>query len=204
MVLAATHGLVCRGPEAGREPTFVLSDHWVSPAPRLDRDEALARLARLYLAGRGPATVGDFVTWSAIPVADCRRAFDLVASDVVEVDAAGTAMVVLGHTDLSPPTETTVRLVGMWDEYLLSHRSRELILDPAVADRILVGGVIQAAVVVDGRVAGLWRLQGSGRRRRLAVALFTRLSRPMHRAIAAEADDIGRFLGADVEVSLNA
>jgi hypothetical protein len=204
MMLAATHGLVCRGPEAGREPAFALSEEWVAPGPRLDRDEALARLARVYLAARGPATVEDFVTWSALPAADCRLAFDLVASDVVEVDAAGTAMVALAHTDLTPPTETTVRLVGMWDEYLLSHRSRELILDPAVADRILVGGVIQAAVVVDGRVAGLWRLQGSGRRRRLAVALFTRLSRPMHRAIAAEADDIGRFLGADVEVSLNA
>ena len=92
----------------------------------------------------------------------------------------------------------------MWDEYLLSHRSRELILDPAVADRILVGGVIQAAVLVDGRVAGPWRLQGTGRRRRLVVEAFTALSRPVHRAIEAEADDIGRFLGADIEVSLSA
>ena len=204
MVLAATHGLVCRGPEAGREPAFVLSDHWIGPGPRLDRDEALARLARLYLAGRGPATVGDFVTWSALPAADCRLAFDLLASELVEVDAAGIAMVALAGTDLTPPAEPTVRLVGMWDEYLLSHRSRELILDPAVADLILVGGVIQAAVVVDGRVAGLWRLQGSGRRRRLVVQAFTRLSRPMHRAIGAETDDIGRFLGAVIEVSSNA
>ena len=204
MVLAATHGLVCRGPEAGREPAFILSDQWVAPGPRLDRDEALARLARLYLAGRGPATVADFATWSALPTADCRLAFDLLASELVEVEAAGTAMVALAHTDLTPPTETHVRLVGMWDEYLLSHRSRELILDPAVADRILIGGVIQAAVVVDGRVGGLWRLQGTGRRRRLVVEAFSTLSRPMHHAIEAEADDIGRFLGADIEVSSNA
>ena len=203
MVLAATHGLVCRGPAAGREPAFVLSDHWIAPGPRLDRDEALARLARLYLAGRGPATVADFVTWSALPAADCRLAFDLLASELLEVDAAGTAMVALAGTDLTPPAQTAVRLVGMWDEYLLSHRSRELILAPAVADRILVGGVIQAAVVVDGRVAGQWRLQGTGRRRRLVVEAFTRLSRPVHRAIEAEADDIGRFLGADIEVSSN-
>ena len=156
------------------------------------------------MAGRGPATVRDFVAWSGLPAADCRLAFDLLASELLEVDAAGTAMVALAETDLTPPAETTVRLVGMWDEYLLSHRSRGLILDPAVADRILVGGVIQAAVLVDGRVAGLWRLQGTGRRRRLVVEAFTRLSRPMHRAIGAEADDIGRFLGADIEVSSNA
>ena len=112
MVLAATHGLVCRGPEAGREPAFVLSDQWIAPGPRLDRDEALARLARLYLAGRGPATVADFVTWSALPAADCRLAFDLVASELLEVDAAGTAMVALAHTDLDSPRPRP--LSGWW------------------------------------------------------------------------------------------
>ncbi len=204
MLLAATHGLVCRGPEAGRQPTFVLTGGWLTRGPRLDRDESLMRLARMYLAGRGPATVTDFVTWSALPAADCRRGFELLASELVQVDAAGTPLVALADTDLTPPPATPARLIGMWDEYLLSHRHRNLILDPAVADRILVGGVIQAALIVNGRVAGFWRLQGSGRRRQLFVEAFVRLSDATRRAIGAEADDIGRFLGVGVEASFKA
>ena len=168
--------------------------------PRLARDEALTRLGRMYLAGRGPATVADFATWSALPAADCRRAFELLSSDLAEVDAAGTSMVGLADADLTPPPDTPARLLALWDEYLLSHRSRDLILDPAVADRLMVGGVIQAALLVHGRVAGLWRLQGSGRRRRALIEPFAKLARTTHRAIETEVDDIARFLGVDVEV----
>ena len=201
MVLAATHGIVCRGPEAGREPTFARSDEWVTPGPRLDRDESLARLARLYLAGRGPATVADFATWSSLPAAEARRGFDVVVPDLVQVEVAGTAMVAPADMDLGPPHQTSPRLIGLWDEYLLSSRSRDLILDPAVAHRILVGGVIQSTLLVEGRVAGLWRLRGSGGRRKLDVEPFADLSRSTQRAVVTEARDIGRFLGAQVEVA---
>ena len=69
MLLAATHGLVCRGPEAGRLPTFALTGGWLTRGPRLDRDESLIRLARMYLASR-PAAVRGFRHMPALPAAD--------------------------------------------------------------------------------------------------------------------------------------
>jgi Winged helix DNA-binding domain len=201
MVLAATYGLVCRGPEAGREATFVLTDAWLPPGPRYEREESLTRLARLYLAGRGPATVADFGTWSGLPAGECRTAFAQV-DDLVTVDVAGTTMVALAQTELAAPSSLPLRLIGMWDEYLLSQTSRDVIVDRQFADRVLVGGVIQSAVLRAGRVAGTWRLVGAGRRRRLVVDSFVRLPEPTSRAIAAEAADIGRFLEVDVEVDL--
>ena len=162
MLLAATHGLVCRGPEAGRLPTFALTGGWLTRGPRLDRDESLIRLARMYLASRGRAAVADFGTCRRCRQPMCRRGFELLASELVQVDAAGTPLVALADTDLTPPPATPARLIGMWDEYLLSHRHRNLILDPAVADRILVGGVIQAALVGQWTRGGI--LAPSGRR----------------------------------------
>ena len=162
MLLAATHGLVCRGPEAGRLPTFALTGGWLTRGPRLDRDESLIRLARMYLASRGPAAVADFGTCRRCRQPMCRRGFELLASELVQVDAAGTPLVALADTDLTPPPTTPARRIGMWDEYLLSHRHRNLILDPAVADRILVGGVIQAALVGQWTRGGI--LAPSGRR----------------------------------------
>ncbi len=191
---AATFGLICRGPEVGAdEPTYVLLDEWVPPAPALERDEALARLARRYLAGHGPATSADLATWSGLPMPDARAALGHIAEDLVDLDVAGTPMVTLASTDLATGRDTPPRLLGRFDDYLLGYRGRDLILDPAHAKRILDGGMIQAAVVVTGRIVGTWRLE----RREIAVRPFTTLPRGSRRALRQEAADVGRFLGVD-------
>ena len=202
MVVASTYGLVCRGPEAGRSPTFVLTDDWLPAGPVIDRDDALSQLAMRYLAGRGPATVGDFTTWSGLPAADCTTAFDNIADALVTVHAADRSMVALADDPLAPNETPTVRLLGMWDEYLLSHRSRDLILEAAVASQVLVGGVIQSTVVIDGRVAGVWRIIGSGRTRRLCVEAFSPFSDEVRAALDAEVADIGRFLDVGLRLDL--
>lgn len=191
---AAMHGLVCRGPEVGAdEPTYVLLDEWIPPSPAVERDEALARLARRYLAGHGPATAPDLATWSGLPMSDARAAFAHIADELVDLDVAGTQMVALDSTDLSPDRDSPPRLVGRFDDYLLGYRGRDLILDPAYTRRVLDGGMIQAAVVVAGRIVGTWRLE----RREVAVWPFTTLPRSSRRALRQEAADIGRFLGVD-------
>lgn len=189
---AATQGLICRGPEVGAdEPTYVLLDEWVAPAPPVERDEALARLARRYLAGHGPAAAADLATWSGLPMSDARAALELIDGELVDVDVAGIPMVALPSAGVRPCHDAPPRLLGRFDGYLLGYRTRELILDPAYATRILDGGMIQAAVVVAGRVVGTWRQE----RRELAVRPFTTLPRGSRRAIRGEASDIARFLG---------
>ena len=51
---------------------FVATD----PPPPVDEDEALATLARRYLAGYGPASAADLARWSGLPVTACRRALE--------------------------------------------------------------------------------------------------------------------------------
>ena len=195
---AAFTGLICRGPEAaGDEPTYVLLDEWVPPAPPLERDEALALFARRYLEGHGPASAADFATWSGLPMPDARAAFALIGDECVEFDAAGTPMVALASTDLDPPPSPP-RLLGRFDGYLLGYRGRDLILDPRHSRGILEGGMIQAAVVVGGRIVGTWRLEQRGRMHELVVHPFTALPRGSRGGLREEAADIGRFLGIEV------
>jgi hypothetical protein len=83
---AANQGLICRGPDAERgEPTYVLLDEWVPAAPPRDRDDALAELARRYLAGHGPAGVRDFIAWSGLPATDARLAWRLLGHELAPV-----------------------------------------------------------------------------------------------------------------------
>jgi hypothetical protein len=56
LLLAAVRGIVCRGPDRpDEEPTYVRLDDWVDRAPPIDRDLALAELARRFMSSYGPA-----------------------------------------------------------------------------------------------------------------------------------------------------
>ena len=188
---AAARGLICRGPDRpGDEPTYALLDDWAPDAPTLSRDDALAELARRYLGGYGPAGRPDFGTWSGLPAADTRRAWELIAAETVPVTAAGTELAALAGAPLAgalagaplagalagalADAPRAPRLLGHFDPLLMGYQDRTLILDPAHARSIQAGGgFIQPTVLAGGRVAGTWRLNRRPGRAHLVVAPFT-------------------------------
>jgi hypothetical protein len=205
---AAQRGVVCRGPDLPNdEATYVLLADWVGERPALEPDAALAELARRYLRGHGPADAGDLAAWSGLPLGRARRALELVAGELAEVDAAGRQAVVLaaaapGDLDAAPPP---VRLLGPFDAYLLGYRSRALLLDERFAGRVQAGGgIIRPALLVDGRVAGTWRQRRRGGLLTVEVAPFERLADDLLPALETEVADVGRFLGADARLALPA
>jgi Winged helix DNA-binding domain len=199
---AASSGLICRGPWlGGDEPGYVLLDDWLPAGPTLDPGAALAELARRYVAAYGPATADDLAAWSGLPLGAARRGLAHAAADLAEVAA---------ETYATPDAARrpdgggrVVRLVGPFDAYLLGYRSRDLALDPRYARRIQAGGgIIHPAVLVDGRVAGTWRLRRGRGPAAVAVEPFEALDRDLLPALDAEAADIGRFLGIDTVLSV--
>lgn len=144
------------------------------PPARVEADEALATLARRYLAGYRPATAGDLARWSGLALGTARRALE--AADAPDEDP-------------DPPEPAPARLLGGFDPVMLGYESREPVLAAEHDRRILPGGGILKAVVLSrGRAVGTWRLAGS----RLDVDWFGR--RPGRDALAAEAADVVRFL----------
>jgi hypothetical protein len=207
---AAMRGLVCRGPDLdGDQASYVLLEDWVGtrggpPVGRdLDPDDALAELARRHLGGHGPAGPEDLAAWSGLPVGRARRAFELVAGELREVEAAGRRLWALPGPapTRSRAGEPVVRLLGRFDDYLLGWRDRDLVLDPRFARRVQAGGWVHPAVVVDGRVAGTWRARRAGGRLEVSVAPFSgRLPRGAGPGLEAEAADLGRFLGVETRL----
>jgi hypothetical protein len=153
------------------------------PPPGMDADEALATLAERYLQGYGPATAGDLARWSGLALGTARRA----------LDAAGPP-----EAPEDPPDPAPAKLLGGFDTIMLGHESREPVLAAEHDRRILPGGgILKATVLSRGRAVGTWRLVGGGARRRLELDLFGRP--PRRAALAAEAEDVGRFLGVAVD-----
>ena len=89
----------------------------------------------------------------------------------------------------------TVRLLGSFDPYLLGYAGREHAVAPEHARRVWPGGGwIHPVVLVDGRAAGTWRLDGAA----LAVDALAPIPGD---GLEAEAQDVARFLGRTLAVS---
>ena len=194
MLHAIAHGLACRGPDRGREPTFVALSEWIAAGkaavrPRqLDGDDALAELARRYFRAFSPATATDFTTWSGLP---SRRAIDLIRNELAQVEIGGRPGYQLGE----PGRSRAVRLLPAFDNYVIGYRAREEMIATEHVSAVYVGGVIKPTVVVDGRIAGTWRLDRSGRNP-LAVSVqpFAELPAKVMRELAADVRDIAAFV----------
>ena len=202
---AATHlllalscrGVTCRAGDRGRDSTFALLDDWVAGAAA--PADPMAELARRYFRAFGPATAADFTTWSGLPAGAAIKA---IRDELTELEFDGRRGWTLGTVE----PVTGLRLLPMFDNYLLGYRDRTAILDPALHGRVYVGGIIRATVVCDGRVIGSWRLDrsaGSARSATIRVAPFEPFGRRHHGELERERADIERFLGRPVGLTVD-
>jgi Winged helix DNA-binding domain len=188
--LASQEGLVCLGPERGAAPTYVGVRRWLRKRRRSLPADPLAELARRYLAGHGPAAPDDLAAWSGLGMRLARDAFELVKDELQEVRYGGAVLWALASSLSVPEAERFVRLLPRWDSALLGWKSRDLLVPPAHAKKVLPGGgYLHAVVLVDGRAAGTWRID----RGQVRVDWFEREPRGLKRALAAEEEDVVRF-----------
>jgi hypothetical protein len=205
---AALEGMLCAGPNRGKEPTYVLWEGWLGkPQPR-PRQTALADLARRYLQAYAPAGPRDLASWSGLKLGEARQAWELNAEQLVEVEAAGEpAWLLKGQLawldELEAGEDTPlVRLLPRFDTYLLGYASRELAVNPAYARRIHPGGgIINAALLVDGQAQGTWKSKKRRGRLEVQVEAFEELAEEWLAGVEAEVADIGRFLGVEAVLS---
>lgn len=165
------------------------------PAP-VGEDEALGVLGRRYLAGYGPAAEADLAKWSGLPLSRCRRAFEAAG----ELERAGELLAMPGTLDEPPPEPPPVALLAAFDTAMLGWSSREPLVGARDAVRVAPGGgIVRAVALARGRAVATWRVEGGGRRRTLGLERFGRA--PARAALAAEAADVGRFLGIELRLS---
>ena len=176
----------------------MLLDEWLPPGTALERDEAMAELARRYFTSHGPAAVDDFAWWSGLPLGEARAAAEGARPHLAELTMSGTAH--LAAATRPPPAVPPSLLLPAFDEYAVAYRDRSAIVDAAHAS-VVRGGMFPPLVVLNGRIAGLAPaseriLGGRGRR---AVASPSASAR---RALVDAARRYGRFVGLDVSLEI--
>ncbi|HEY1641110.1 MAG TPA: winged helix DNA-binding domain-containing protein [Streptosporangiaceae bacterium] len=110
LLLACLRGIAVRGPMAGREHAYALVRDWLGPPPApLDRDVALAELARRFLAGHGPATERDLAKWAGLPLRDARRGMAAIGDELTSwpLDEAGQDQAIAGEAGSGQAADRT-------------------------------------------------------------------------------------------------
>jgi hypothetical protein len=186
LMVSSLRGLTVRGPMLGRQHAYVLVRDWLGPSAPVDRNQALAELARRYLLGHGPATDRDLATWAGIPLRDARVGLNSIAS---HLDHRENGLVDLARrpaaAELPPP-----RLLGAFDPVLLGWTSREPIL-AAHAAAVISGGLFRPFALVRGRAVATWSMPDG----KVVLEAFGRLSGKDSAALSADAQDVVRFIG---------
>lgn len=190
LLVAATlvHALV-RGPMVGGEHAFALAETWLGPAPEaLSRDEVLAKLARRYLVGHGPASAADLARWAGISLGEAGRGFAAIARETTPLGADGLVAlepVAAGEVALPGP-----KLLGPFDPVLLGWSSREAIIGTYIGV-VTSNGIFRPFALVDGRAVAIWGLA----RGRVSLRPLERLAVDVVDALRRDARAVLRFLG---------
>jgi Winged helix DNA-binding domain len=187
LLAASIRGHIVRGPMVDGEHAFVSVPHWLGDAPEpMDREKALALLARRYLAGHGPAQASDLAKWAGVPLGQARRGFDAIAGDLVAsdddlLDLAGRPR---------PPGLPPPRLLGPFDPLLHGWASREPFVG-AHRQVVTVNGLFRPVALVDGRVVATWGLADGA----LSIRPLEEIDPVALDALMTDATAVLRFLG---------
>lgn len=182
---------------AGGSVAYALAEPWLGGSLG---DADLRPLLHRYLAAFGPATVQDFGAWSGLT-----RVREAVAPLVAGLrtfrDEGGRVLLDLPDLPLPPAdAPAPVRFLPEYDNLILSHADRTRVVPDAHRAKIfLSAGRVRATFLVDGFVAGTWKIAREKDAARLVIEPFAPLPDDACDALGAEGERLVRFIEGGAE-----
>jgi Winged helix DNA-binding domain len=174
------------------------AESWLGAAQ--DSAPSATALVRRYLAAFGPASVQDAQRWSGLT--RLGEVVDELRPELrVFADESGRELFDLPDAPRpDPDTPAPARFLGAYDNLVLAHDDRTRVI--ADADRpaySTINGVIPAAILVDGAVRGMWRIDRVRRTATLRIQPFGHLAKADEAALTEEGKRLLSFSATDVD-----
>lgn len=189
LLLASLRGIAVRGPMVGSQHAYVLCRDWLGAQAPVDRERALAELARRYLVGHAPADDRDLAKWSGLPLRDVRAGLAAIASELHEREDGLLELVSRDAPAAARARLPGPRLLGAFDPLLLGWRSRAEFLDEN-EPIVTVNGLFRPFALVRARAVATWSLAAG----EVTLKPFAPLASRDERALLKDAEDVLRFL----------
>ena len=128
LMRAETDGVVCSGADKKGTATYALLDERAPRGEEPSREEALARLARIYFRSYSPATLADFTWWSGLTATEARRAVASIAEALSTEHFVDRDFFVFRNAAAAAPPCDTTHLLPAYDQYLIGYKDRSDVL----------------------------------------------------------------------------
>ena len=155
--MAEISGTICSGDLLPMKATYALTADKVKSKRIMDRDETLLLLTRKYFQSRQPATLEDFVWWSGLNISDCRKGITLMGQSIHSEKWKGRDFYLTDTCRTRGFSTGKYLLIAPYDEYLISYKSRDIVLSPEYKHKAHNNsGIFQPVIAHDGIICGNW------------------------------------------------
>ena len=202
---AAHRGVLCFGPNRGRNVTYTSPQRWLPgfhPAPP---DTASVELLGQYLHAYGPATPQIYARWLATSPAWAAALFERAGRTIEAVTVEdGTAWVVAGDTAASPDPPRVLRLLPYFDPYVVGSYPRERVFPGRAFERATARGQggNYPVLLIDGEVAGVWHQRRAGKTIAITVEPLGELTAAQRDALDAEVARLAAILEGEPRLTI--
>jgi hypothetical protein len=202
-------GSICYGRGEGNEIVFIRTDQWLKGKRKKNSKSlpvvaAQCELFRKYLRAYGPASLHDFAHWSGISMQEVKPLLPMLEAELAEIPSGKNSWLlredaaVLNNCSAS---ETCVRLLPIFDSYLLAHREKDHLLSAEHYKRVYRNqGWISPVVLVDGAIAGVWSHKLQNKKLFVVIDPFGKLTRAHRTSIKREAEELAMFFQSNLDL----
>ena len=176
---------------------FALADAWLDRNVPTESAPAHDLVTR-YLAAAGPATPADAQAWSGLQ--SLRAVFEELRPKLRTFrDERNRELFDLpGAPRPADDVPAPVRFLPEFDNVLLAHADRSRIIEDRYRPKVITKNLlVPATFLVDGFVAGTWRIERQARTATLQLAPFQPIVRKTMAALEQEGDALLRFMEPD-------
>lgn len=206
-MLAELDGIICSGKIAGNKQTFALLDERVPAQKNFSKEESLGLIAAKYFQSHGPATLQDFIWWSGLKVKDAKLSLELIKEEFLSVKI-GEKDYYVKEKDYDKHKESlkdkfSVYLLPAYDEFLISYNDRSASLENVNNPKTISNnGIFRPIVVVNGKVAGIWRRSTQKNKTMIEIEFFTLPGKELLRNIQIKINQLQSFLLKEIDLKI--
>ncbi|HYM20124.1 MAG TPA: winged helix DNA-binding domain-containing protein [Candidatus Kapabacteria bacterium] len=183
----------------GTETSFVLKEKYVKRWKQYSHKDAFDEILRRYLAAYGPSNMTDFGYWIGKQMPVVREVWSRVLPEMTEIEY-GTRKGYILKKDIrairnAEPAKDTIRLLPLFDVYLLAHRKKEHLVNNAHYKKIYRNaGWISQTILFNGKAIGVWELQEKKKILHIRIKAFERLTNEQKSLFETEKTRLENYL----------
>ena len=194
MFHAELNGLVCNGIRKGKEITYALLDERIPLSKKLNRDEALAKLATIYFQSHSPATLKDFSWWSGLNQTEAKKSIDFISKNLEKIEVGEQTYFVFQPTK-KIKQNAEIHLLPAFDEYIISYNHRLDVVDKNQAPKVFTNnGIFKPMIVHDGKIIGTWKRTIAGKKLTTEIFPFEKISKQTEMEIEKKIEAFKKYL----------